>query len=79
MITGYAATEPVTVSGRVLKEDPSLARDRANAVVEWFTRLGYPSERIVVKTDPNPKPVDMDGAHGLKEASKRRVEIDVIP
>lgn len=78
-ITSYAVTEESEVSGRVLQESSELAQARADKVVEWLRRLGYPTERIVIHTDTNPEPVDMEGADGLTEPSRRRVEVRVIP
>lgn len=78
-VTGYAATEPVTISGRVLKEDASIAQARADMVVEWFTRLGYPRDRIVVKTETASRAIDDEFSDGLVEASKRRVKVQITP
>jgi dienelactone hydrolase/outer membrane protein OmpA-like peptidoglycan-associated protein len=76
-VTGYAATAPTRVSGRSISEDASLARARAGMVTLALTRLGVPAAQIEqhVKTDPAP---DAAAPAALREASKRRVTIDVV-
>jgi outer membrane protein OmpA-like peptidoglycan-associated protein len=75
-VTGYAAAEPVMVSGRSIAEGKDIARDRADRVVEALVRLGIDRAIITVKTDTHPQPVDDPDADGLPDASRRRVDID---
>ncbi len=72
VVTGHAATVPVTVSGRAVAEDPAVARTRADDVAEALVRVGLPKARIVTRTElaPDAKP---EVANGLPEASRRRV------
>lgn len=76
VVTGYAASEPVTVSGRAIAEDEDIARDRAERVTEALVRLGIDRGIISVRTDTRPGAVDDPDADGLAEASRRRVDID---
>ncbi len=78
VITGYAATRPVVVSGRELAESPQLARERAEVVAEWFRRSGIASDRIDVRWQGDAEAAPVAGADGLVEPSRRRVEIEVI-
>jgi outer membrane protein OmpA-like peptidoglycan-associated protein len=78
IITGYAATQPTVVSGRELAESPQLARERAEVVAEWFRRSGIASDRIEVRWQGDAAPAPVDGADGLVEPSRRRVEIEVV-
>ncbi len=75
-MTGWAATEPSTVSGMILKEDPEIAKSRAEVVYESMLRRGVPEDIIELrwKTDAQPSPVE--AADGLAEASRRRVDIE---
>jgi outer membrane protein OmpA-like peptidoglycan-associated protein len=75
VITGYAATRPVTVSGEVLSEDADVARERAEVLHEALLRLGVPDQKIEVHWRTDPEPVDVEAADGLASASLRRVEI----
>jgi outer membrane protein OmpA-like peptidoglycan-associated protein len=75
VVTGYAATEPVTVSGRTLAEDPDVARKRAETIREALRRLGVLPEQLEVKWNTDPDPVDVAAADGIRSASLRRVEI----
>lgn len=75
-ITGYAAGEPVMVSGRSMAEDKEIAGERADRVTEALVRLGIDRAIITVRTDTRALPVDDPGADGLSEASRRRVDID---
>ena len=75
IVTGWAATDPAEVSGLVLREDPDIARARAEVVFESLLRRGVPREIIEVhwKTGAEPSPVE--AADGLTESSRRRVDI----
>ena len=77
IITGHAATTPVEVSGRVLSEKPELADRRARMVAESLRRLGVDPQITVVQTRLAAEPSPVDGADGLVEPSRRRVDIEV--
>jgi outer membrane protein OmpA-like peptidoglycan-associated protein len=76
IVTGYAATKPIDVSGRSLAEPLSLARSRAEGTAEALTRLGVDRELIRVTTDGDPRPLTMLNTPGL-ESSKRRVTVRI--
>lgn len=78
-ITGWAATTPVTVSGRTLAEPAALARSRADMIAQWLVMSGIEARRIVVKASPVDQAADIEGADGLRDSSRRRVDIVVIP
>jgi outer membrane protein OmpA-like peptidoglycan-associated protein len=76
VVTGFAATEAAEVSGRKIAERPEIARARAESIAESLRRLGIPADRIEVKWRGNAQPVDVPDADGVREASRRRVEIE---
>ncbi len=78
-ITGYAATTPVVMSGRRIAEAPEIARARAKVAADWMRMLGVPEDRLHVSWRGGAQPVDMPGADGLTEPSRRRVDIRVVP
>lgn len=78
VVTGFAAASPERVSGQTLAEDPAIARQRAERLREALIRLGVEADRIEVKWDTRPEPVDVEGADGLPDSSLRRVEIKAI-
>ena len=78
-ITGWAATRPDRVSGRVLTEPASLARARAQVAAQWMTSLGVPASRLSVRWRTGAQPIDMPGADGLSDPSRRRVDIRIVP
>jgi hypothetical protein len=75
VITAYAATKPVTVSGREIVEDINVAKARAAMIVEALTRLNVPRDLIKVETRGNPMPDGELAKQGLNEASKRRAVV----
>lgn len=77
IVTGWAATDPAEVSGREIAEKPEIARARAEMVAEALTRLGVAKDKIEVRWQTGGKPVDAEGADGLAEPSRRRVDIHV--
>lgn len=79
MVTGYAATTPTRVSGRMIAEDPAIGRIRAERVAEAFVRLGVDRKIITVRWHNAAPPLDVPEADGLIEPSRRRVDIDVAP
>lgn len=77
VVRGYAATQPTTVSGRVMAERAGLALERAEKVAESLRRLGYAADRISVEAHEGAETAPIEAADGLAEASRRRVEIEV--
>jgi outer membrane protein OmpA-like peptidoglycan-associated protein len=77
LISGYAATRPIEVSGQSIREDIAIARARAQMVAEAFRRLGVPADSLEIewKSDAETKPA----GDGLTEAARRRVEIRIEP
>lgn len=75
-ITGYGATQPYEVAGRILAENESVARSRAEKVALAFTRLGVPESVIDVRWESGAEPI-AGGDDGLAEPSKRRVVISI--
>ncbi|WP_417318678.1 hypothetical protein [Emcibacter sp.] len=78
IVTGYAVTEPETLSGRTFAEKPELARQRAEKMREALIRLGVAEDKIEIHWSQNPDPVDVEAADGLAEASRRRVDIRAL-
>jgi outer membrane protein OmpA-like peptidoglycan-associated protein len=76
VVTGYAATRPIHVSGRELAEPIELAKSRAAATAEALTRLGVERKLIRIETQGDPKPIASLATPGL-EASKRRVTVRI--
>jgi outer membrane protein OmpA-like peptidoglycan-associated protein len=77
IITGHAATNPSQVSGQALAEKPGMAGARAEFAAESLRRLGVDPAIIVVHTQLAAQPAPVEGADGLVEPSRRRVDIDV--
>ena len=77
IITGFAATTPVQVSGHTLAEKPEVATARAEFAAESLRRLGVDPAILVVRTQLAAEPAVVEGADGLVEPSRRRVDIDV--
>lgn len=69
VVTAYAATRPMRISGRELSESMEIAEKRAAMLVLALTRFQVPRELIVVKTQNDPKPAGELGAAGLKFTS----------
>jgi outer membrane protein OmpA-like peptidoglycan-associated protein len=78
-ITGWAATRQTAVSGHVLAEPAGIAKARAEAAAQWMRGLGVPADRLVVRWRSGAQPIDMPGADGLAEPSRRRVDIRITP
>jgi hypothetical protein len=75
VITAYAATKPIKVSGREIVESIYIAKARAAMIVEALTRLNVPSAMIKVETRGDPAPDGELAKQGLSEASKRRAVV----
>ena len=78
IVTGHAATTPARVSGVELVESEALARERAEHVGEALRRLGVPEARLEVRWSAGSDTVAAEGADGLSEPTRRRVDIEVI-
>lgn len=78
IVTGHAATTPARVSGVELVESEALARERAEHVGEALRRLGVPDARLAVRWSAGSDTVAAEGADGLSEPTRRRVDIEVI-
>ena len=78
IVTGWAATDPAEVSGRRIAEDSAIARTRAEMIGEALIRLGVPKQKLTLQWRSGAKPVAADGADGLAEPSRRRVDIEVL-
>ncbi len=76
IVTGYASTQPDLASGRSIQENINFAKARALMVNEALTRLGIPKSMITLSWQGDP-PADSNASEALKEASKRRVTIQV--
>jgi hypothetical protein len=77
IITGFAATTPAEISGRAFAEKPEVATARAEFAAESLRRLGVDPAIIQVRTQLAAEPRAVEGADGLVEPSRRRVDIDV--
>lgn len=78
VVSGFAATDPVVRSGRVLTEPQSLAQERASMVALALHRLGIPDAIVSTEAHGSPQVTDLE-AGKLPESSKRRVTITVTP
>lgn len=76
IVTGYAATRPIEVSGRTLSEPLALAKSRAAATAEALVRLGVDRALIRIETNGDPRPVANVPTPGV-ESSKRRVTVRI--
>lgn len=78
-VAGFAATDPLYVQGRVIREPAALAEARANMVAEALRRLGVQPASLEVVWHTSPKPTqDLENGK-LPEPSKRRVVVTVTP
>jgi hypothetical protein len=77
VITAYAATHPIVVSGREIVESLDVAKARAAMIVLALTRLEVPRELIVVETRGDPAPGGELASAGLAETSKRRATVRI--
>lgn len=78
IVTGHAATLPAEVSGRIMAESPKIAQQRAEIIAESLRRLGVPEDRLEVRWATDAQPVAAEGADGITESSRRRVDIEVV-
>lgn len=78
ILTGWAATEPETISGVTLAERPEVAQERVDGIVTTLLRMGIPEENIETHAYGNAQISDTEYADGLEETSRRRVDITVV-
>ena len=78
LITGYAATRGVEVSGQLIREEIAIARARADMVAEAFNRLGISRDLLQLERQGETA-TPARAKHGLTESAKRRVTIRVEP
>jgi outer membrane protein OmpA-like peptidoglycan-associated protein len=78
-VVGYAATTPWQVAGQTLQEAPELALARAERVAQWLRLTGVDPAIIEVGVGKEDKVVPMEGADGLREPSRRRVDVILHP
>lgn len=79
VVTGYADTRVLQVSGNRLAERPELGRERAERVAEALRRLGVAPSVLELRWRTDPLEVDAELADGLRAPTRRRVDIDVFP
>jgi len=75
VITGYAATRPIEVSGQRIVEDIAVGEARARMIAEALSRLGVPREKMELKWLDAPE----ESSGPLTEASRRRAVIEIAP
>ena len=76
VVTGYAATDPIEVSGVELAESPEIAQRRAEVVALTLSRL-LPGMEIETRWETGSQPIDVPDADTIPGQSQRRVEIAV--
>lgn len=74
VITGYAASEPETVSGEVIAERPEVAQERADALALSLSRV-FPGLEIETRAVSEAGVINHPDADGIAGQSQRRVEI----
>ncbi len=76
VVTGFAATDPVEISGVELAESPQIAQSRAEMIALTLSRL-LPGMEIETRWETGSQPIDVPDADTLPAQSQRRVEIAV--
>jgi hypothetical protein len=74
IVTGFAATDPVVISGRTLAEPAELANSRAEMIAQSLRRL-VPGIPIETRAETSAKPIVEAEADGIPGQSQRRAEI----
>lgn len=74
VVTGFAATEPVVISGRTVVEPPELADARAAMIAQTLRRL-VPDIPVETRAEIDAGPTDEPEADGIPGQSQRRAEI----
>ena len=74
VITGYAATNELEVSGQTIAEKLSIAEGRTRMIAEALSRLGIPRNQMELKWQAAP---EGESRGPLTEASRRRAVIAI--
>ena len=77
VVTGFAATTPETVSGRVLAERPEVAKERAESIAETLRRL-VPGMVVETRWETGAQPTSDPDADSIPGQSQRRAEIKAL-
>jgi hypothetical protein len=77
VVTGYAAAQPQSISGRNMAEPSELAEQRAQTIAQSLRRL-LPGMPVEARVDTSGKPTDDKDADNLPAQSARRVEIRAL-
>lgn len=77
IVTGFAATQPMVISGRSMAEPAELATQRAETIAETLRRL-MPGMPIETAADTSGSATQDKDADGLPDQSRRRVEIKAL-
>lgn len=77
VVTGFAATTPETVSGRVLAERPEVAKERAESIAETLRRL-VPDTAVEARWETGAQPTSDPDADSIPGQSQRRAEIKAL-
>lgn len=77
VVTGFAATDPTSVSGRTIAEPAGLAAARAASIAETLRRL-LPGMIVETRAQTGALPTDEPEADGLPGQSQRRAEIRAV-
>ena len=79
VVTGYAATDPMEISGQEIAENDRIARIRAEEITKALVLLGVDPDKIETHWHNGAKAVDVADSDGLPDSSRRRVEVFVQP
>ncbi len=77
VVTAFAATDPVEISGYTLAERPAVAGERAWVIAESLRRL-HPAIPVETRTITGSQPNGHADADGIPWQSQRRVEITAL-
>lgn len=78
-VTGFAASAPVTVSGKVLVEPVTLAKQRADLIAKALQLRGIPATSIKVAASRANAAIEDEAFDHLPGPSLRRVEVRIEP
>lgn len=77
VVTGFAASEPETVSGREIAERPEAARERAEGIAQTLRRL-LPGLPVETKWETGAQVTSDPDADTIPGQSQRRAEIRAV-
>jgi len=77
VVTGFAATDPASISGQTIAERPEVAAERADMAAETLRRL-LPGMPIEVRSQTGAQPTDDADADTIPGQSQRRAEIRAL-